>query len=622
MHGQKPHYLRARLGSAAGRSIAACWLISLVASIGLGLACVIYSWSGLPIHFAGAELYISLYPPLTICTLWVIWFGFWSGAIPAYLATFTLALHSGMPLTAALVFAFANPLGLAVFALAYRSMPVRYDLRTGRSLAFFTLLSFIAGVFSSAGSFIWTYTNQLGVQDVFAIWQGWWLGSFLQTLFCVAPLLWLFSRPLRNWKRRHRLEPAKPIPTTKNTLTISGLMLAGLASYLLINLHLERELLRLAEASNNRVQIHQVVQMVIDSTEALIWVVLVALGFLVFFGLRLFGHWTAALHREIAQRRAVQDRLEQQNLFLSKASQLSSELQSATTLDAALDRLQQRLPDLLPNSQGALFLRGPDGHLQRRVHWGADAARLSALDEESLAAPLPNEQAVCLALQLNEQPFGTLWLSELPALLAENPDLSQMLVEQLALPLGNRKLQDQLQHQAVHDPLTGLYNRRHMQRWLQHELTRSQRSHQPLSALLVDVDHFKQLNDRYGHAIGDLVLQRLGHYLEQHVRRQDLCCRYGGEEFLLLLTDTDGATALERAEALRQGVARLQIKVGAQPLPDIQISVGIACYPDHAEDGNQLLAAADTALYHSKRTGRNRCSLATTHTNEAPTELV
>jgi diguanylate cyclase (GGDEF)-like protein len=156
-----------------------------------------------------------------------------------------------------------------------------------------------------------------------------------------------------------------------------------------------------------------------------------------------------------------------------------------------------------------------------------------------------------------------------------------------------------LQALAVTDPLTGVGNRRAFADRLDLEVERSRRTRQPLSLVLFDLDHFKQLNDRLGHLEGDMALVRLAMLLTENRRAPDLVARYGGEEFTLLLPDTPHADALLVAERLRQAVER-------RGLSGCTVSAGVATLPDHAEDSRSLVAAADHAMYAAKGAGRNR----------------
>jgi diguanylate cyclase (GGDEF)-like protein len=184
--------------------------------------------------------------------------------------------------------------------------------------------------------------------------------------------------------------------------------------------------------------------------------------------------------------------------------------------------------------------------------------------------------------------------------------LTLTVAEHLALSLGNLKLQEALRHQAIRDPLTGLFNRRFMLETLERELYRMQRKGSSLCVIMLDLDHFKKFNDTFGHAAGDAVLSALGRMLLAHVRKEDVACRYGGEEFTVILPETSQETAYERAEEMRQSVHGLHLEHLGQSLGSITISLGVAAYPQHGEDPETLLRAADKALYQAKHAGRDR----------------
>jgi diguanylate cyclase len=166
-------------------------------------------------------------------------------------------------------------------------------------------------------------------------------------------------------------------------------------------------------------------------------------------------------------------------------------------------------------------------------------------------------------------------------------------------------LQAQLREHAHRDPLTGLYNRRYLDATLEREMARCKREGQALSVILVDIDHFKQVNDTYGHQAGDAVLLHLSGMLAGMARAGDVACRYGGEEFLLLMPTMPLEIALERAEALRHGFGTLDVHFGDFRL-QATVSIGIAVYPGHGTTADELIRAADRALYRAKHGGRNR----------------
>jgi diguanylate cyclase (GGDEF)-like protein len=178
--------------------------------------------------------------------------------------------------------------------------------------------------------------------------------------------------------------------------------------------------------------------------------------------------------------------------------------------------------------------------------------------------------------------------------------------DQLSLALANLRLRDELRQQAIRDPITKLFNRRYMEETLIREVSRAQRNNQPLSVIMIDIDHFKEFNDSFGHEAGDLVLLSLARFLSTRVRGSDVACRYGGEEFTLILPSATLDLARKRAEQIREGIQSIQVKYGGQTLGPITLSLGVAVFPDHGVTGEAILQLADAALYRAKQTGRNR----------------
>ena len=216
---------------------------------------------------------------------------------------------------------------------------------------------------------------------------------------------------------------------------------------------------------------------------------------------------------------------------------------------------------------------------------------------------------LCVPLVTQDELVGMLHLEGLAAqakLREEQEQLAVTVAEQLALALGNARLREALRRQSVLDPLTGLFNRRYFEETLRRELARSRRMASPLSLVVLDVDHFKRVNDGYGHATGDAVLRAIAQLVRQSIRDCDVACRYGGEELVILMPDCAQPDAARCAEALRADIA------GAPPMlegagPDtITASLGVAEFPIHGPDAEALFRAADKALYQAKREGRNR----------------
>ncbi len=166
-------------------------------------------------------------------------------------------------------------------------------------------------------------------------------------------------------------------------------------------------------------------------------------------------------------------------------------------------------------------------------------------------------------------------------------------------------LQAQLREQAIRDGLTGLYNRRYLDEMLGRELSRAARKHMPVSLIMLDIDHFKSFNDQYGHEVGDRVLQELGRLLLKKARREDIPCRYGGEEFLVVLWGADLEAAQGKAEQWRQAFSELRVLHQGIML-HATLSAGVATYPEHGEKGADVLRRADQAMYAAKHAGRNQ----------------
>ena len=188
------------------------------------------------------------------------------------------------------------------------------------------------------------------------------------------------------------------------------------------------------------------------------------------------------------------------------------------------------------------------------------------------------------------------------------PALITLLIDVTERLRAERKLQDlqnQLREQAIHDPLTGLYNRQPLAEFLGRELRLAQRQRQPVSAILADLDHFKAVNDTHGHLAGDEVLKAIGRLIKRHCRATDIFCRYGGEEFLIILPSITLELAAQRADLMRIALAAQPIAFGSARI-HVTASFGIATFPQHGATQTDLIEAADRALYAAKEAGRNR----------------
>lgn len=232
-------------------------------------------------------------------------------------------------------------------------------------------------------------------------------------------------------------------------------------------------------------------------------------------------------------------------------------------------------------------------------------------DDEShrdyLCIPIATSQTQLGLLHLQVKGSGNVNIDEQSL----NPEeslleLGRTVVEHVALALSNVRMQEKLQVMAIQDPLTGLYNRRYMQEYLDHEIHRSARDKRSIGLILLDVDHFKSINDQHGHHAGDHALRTLAKLLKSHVRKGDICCRYGGEEFLFILPESSYKDTLSLAEKLRQQVKQMEVHYDGRKIGSLTISLGVASYPEQADNYEELIKSADHALYCAKEDGRDR----------------
>ncbi len=182
--------------------------------------------------------------------------------------------------------------------------------------------------------------------------------------------------------------------------------------------------------------------------------------------------------------------------------------------------------------------------------------------------------------------------------------------DNLAMALVSLKLREALRIQSVRDPLTRLYNRRYLEETLNREMARCKRSKLNLGLIMIDIDHFKDFNDKYGHDVGDIVLCEVASLLQTKLRESDVACRYGGEEFMLVMPGAPQGIVHKRAEETREMIQRHEISHNNNRLMHITISVGVASYPGNSESIDGLIKAVDTALYRAKETGRNKVVIA------------
>jgi diguanylate cyclase (GGDEF)-like protein/PAS domain S-box-containing protein len=329
--------------------------------------------------------------------------------------------------------------------------------------------------------------------------------------------------------------------------------------------------------------------------------------------------------------------LEQRSRQSMLIAEMGDLLQACRTADEAYPIITRYVTRLLPDSSGALYLvrhaddpaenvmvwgDSPPGAGERELGanecWGLRRGRLhSVLDMDAgpLCAHVREPQPasyVCAPLVAQGAAVGILHLRQDAAQATAQPmdeerqQLVTRIAEYIALALANLSLRDTLRSQAIRDPLTGLFNRRYMEETLDREIRRAGRHTTTVGVIMFDIDRMKPINDTYGHDAGDMLLRALGEQMQRFFRGEDVACRYGGDEFTIVLPEASLADVWRRAEQLRDAVKKLDLRYDGRSLGPITLSIGVAAYPDHGLTVERLLLAADAASYASKSEGGDR----------------
>ena len=224
-----------------------------------------------------------------------------------------------------------------------------------------------------------------------------------------------------------------------------------------------------------------------------------------------------------------------------------------------------------------------------------------------------NHSYVCIPIVAQGEILGILHFqanADHPQLRESDLSLKNTFAGQIGLSIANIRLREALRSQSIIDALTGLFNRRYLEEILEREVRRATRSEQSVGVMMLDLDHFKNFNDTYGHDAGDAVLRETAAFLKQSVRAEDIVCRYGGEEFVIILPLADASNTQGRAERIRSKLHELTVLHDGKSVGAVTVSVGVAALPAHGQSCKALLEAADAALYCAKREGRDRVVMA------------
>ncbi|CEG58442.1 sensor domain-containing diguanylate cyclase [Legionella fallonii] len=330
--------------------------------------------------------------------------------------------------------------------------------------------------------------------------------------------------------------------------------------------------------------------------------------------------------------------LEKLNRELGFLEELMSVLQSSDSRDEMIRPISTFIKMILSPTSGVIyFIDSDNGNMLKETYcWGSPISHQTEIMKSDCWALLRgkmhqvarNEKlvvcehvgadleqiAVCICHPLYAQGlmFGLIYMEidvEEESLSNRLIYLFQILAEQISLTLYNINLREELRLQITHDALTGLYNRRFFEEYLEKELLTAERTSSSFSIVLVDIDHFKRINDKYGHVVGDKVLQSVGLELHNQCRKSDVICRWQGKEFLLFLRESSLDDAASKAELMRQSIENLIIETDGERMAEITISIGIAVYPLDGKDLDDLIIHINEALYMAKKQGGNRVSI-------------
>jgi len=315
-------------------------------------------------------------------------------------------------------------------------------------------------------------------------------------------------------------------------------------------------------------------------------------------------------------------------------AKLTEILQNCATVDEAFPIISTTLKNLFPEAPGACYMINDSTSLMSLAcRWGeAEHKDKTFFPDECWALKRSQihtygfgeyadikcahfsadvSRSVCVPLMAQGTILGSLHFPQLMSHSDVQNNLSQQLellrniADTISLALANLRLRESLREMSMRDPLTGLYNRRFMEETLVREVNRCIRNDSTLAVVMMDIDNFKDFNDNYGHEAGDIVLKLLAEQLNQFRSGLDVSCRFGGEEFLLILPNIDSENAIKRLEQLRLMIENMEVYFHDKLLPPITTSIGLALFPEHGTDSTTLLHEADSALYKAKSAGRN-----------------
>ncbi|WP_048610855.1 sensor domain-containing diguanylate cyclase [Vibrio coralliirubri] len=374
---------------------------------------------------------------------------------------------------------------------------------------------------------------------------------------------------------------------------------------------------------------HQLKQMNFQLMGILVGMVLLSLSFLI--GTSYVSN-RQIVHRVEEEQKKQDERIRQRTHEIELMHRLANMLAACNNMVEAQQIVSDILPRILGNVNGSVSLmRASRNQLITQLDWGETwpgsasfapeecwslrkgRAHQSNDDFHSLTCghmhEMENNQTLCIPLTAHGNTIGIMHLYFGVGDIKIDPITEQLafsVSEHLGLALANLSLQEKLRSQALSDPLTGLFNRRFFEQKLEEHSMNSATSEQPLSLLMLDLDHFKRFNDNFGHDAGDFVLKEISALLKQSVSEDEIACRLGGEELAVLLPHYSMQEATEFGQTLCDAVRSMHLEHKGLSLGQLGVSIGVATYPKPASDTESLVKMADNALYMAKDMGRSR----------------
>ena len=616
----------------------------------------------------------AIWPPTGIALAACLILGDYAGIgvlIGAFLVNFTT---SGS-ITASIAVAFGNTLeGLigahlvSSFANGTQAFNRAQDVFKFALLA--SLLSTTVSATVGVTSLVWSGLASTG--DYWMVWLTWWLGDAGGSLIVAPALILWATNPKLRWHIGRAMEI---ILLLALSLLVSVAVFGEQSSFAVRNYPLEFTLVPIIIWVAYRFGQRETAAVTLVFSAIATWgtfrgfgpfaqtqpneSLLLLQSFMI--TIAITGLGLAAL---VSERREVEAKLQETNQKLKLSlreveehnrkmmmlNEMRDLLQSCATFEEAYMIIGKMGEQVLSEETGAVYIaNNSQNRVEAAVAWGMDLSELDTFapddcwalrrgrthilnsDQNSLELLCPHLKyqppvsALCIPMMAQGDAMGILHIRSSST---TQPSQNQVestqriaiaMADSIVLTLANLKLRTSLREQSIRDPLTGLFNRRYMEATLEREFNRAGRIQRPVGVMMLDLDHFKHFNDTFGHEAGDTLLRELGNFLKQHLRGSDIACRYGGEEFALILPETSLENARGRAEQLRAGIKQLNVQHNGKVLDTVSLSLGIAMFPEHGPTSQEVLNAADAALYQAKDNGRDQVVVAPFNETQEPT---